>query len=79
MQPVFAALWRLLSALRRGWYTQDIIWHIWNISDDLYNCEMQLSDLLDYKLGFVSENTFSFTLGFLLPKKHVLFQISWLF
>lgn len=39
------------------------------------DCEMQPSGLFDYKLGFVSENTFFyFPLGFLLQRKHVFFQ-----
>lgn len=38
------------------------------------DCEMQPSDLLDDKLGFVSENTFSCPLGFLLQRKRVFFQ-----
>jgi len=36
--------------------------------------DMQPPHLFGYKLGFVSENTFSFLLGFLLQRKCVLFQ-----
>lgn len=49
---------------------------IYQVTCTVVRCNHQI--YLITKLGFVSENTFSFPLGFLLPRKHVFFQISWL-